>query len=118
MFKPLQLYLLLGFYAIVGVFTLLFFDGTADVGDSITHYLFAKSAPLHSTLYFDHWAKPLYVLLASPFAQFGFNGIKVFNLLNTLFTLWLIYKCAESLNLKNPLMAVLLAMFSPLYYAH
>ncbi len=118
MFKPTALKLLLSFYALLGVFTVLFFKGTGDVGDSITHYLFAKSAPLHITLYFDHWAKPLYVLLASPFAQFGFNGIKVFNLINTLFTLWLIYQCAEGLKLKYPIVAVLLAMFSPLYYAH
>jgi hypothetical protein len=116
MFKPLQIYLLLAFYALLGALSILFFDGTGDVGDSVMHYLYAKSAVQHPHLYFDHWAKPLYVLLASPFAQFGFNGIKVFNLLNTGLTLFLIYKCAERLQLHNPLLAALLAMFSPLYY--
>jgi hypothetical protein len=114
--KPLTVYFLLAFYAVFGACGILFFDGTGDVGDSITHYLFAKSAPFHPELYFDHWAKPLYVLMASPFAQFGFSGIKVFNLLNTLITLYLIYKSALALNLKNSWIALLLAMFSPLYY--
>ncbi len=116
--KSFQLYALLGIYALIGSFTIYYFDGTADVGDSVMHYLFAKSAPLHHELYFDHWAKPLYVLLASPFAQFGFNGIKVFNLLNTIFTFYFIYKSALALKLNRSIVAVLIAMCSPLYYTH
>ncbi len=116
MIKSLQLYLLLVFYFLLGLLSIYYFNGTGDVGDSIMHYLYAKSAPQHPHLYFDHWAKPLYVLLASPFAQFGFNGIKVFNLINTTLSLFFIYRCAEGLQLKNPLVSVLLAMVSPLYY--
>lgn len=115
--KPIGIYFLLAFYLLLGALCIYLFKGTGDVGDSITHYLFAKSAPLHLELYFDHWAKPFYVLLASPFAQFGFTGIKVFNLINTTLTLWLIYQCAQRLELKHPLASVLMAIGSPLYYA-
>ena len=61
------------FFAI-GCWVITYFNGTGDTGDSITHYFYAQYAPLHLELFFNHWAKPLYVLLASPFAQFGFIG--------------------------------------------
>ena len=98
------------------MFTILFFNGTGDAGDSITHYLFAKYAPVHPELFFDHWAKPLYVLLASPFAQMGFKGIKIFNALLSLLTIFFTFKIAEGLNIKNPLISAVVMVFAPLYY--
>jgi len=59
---------------------------TFDTGDSIMHYLFAHYAFHHPENYLDHWAKPLFTLLSSPFAYFGWEGMRVFNLLVTLFT--------------------------------
>jgi hypothetical protein len=110
------LYLLLLFYAIIATCTVIFLDGTADAGDSIHHYQFAKYAPLHPELFFNHWAKPLYVLLACPFAQFGFIGIKVFNVCIALCTIFFTYKIVEKLGLKNGPLAVILLIFSPLHY--
>ena len=66
-----------------------FFDGTGGSGDSIHHYLYAKYATAHPENFFNHWAKPLYVLLACSFAQFGFVGMKIFNALVALFTIFL-----------------------------
>ena len=77
--KNNQIFVLLFIYVIIATLTIIFFDGTGDSGDSIHHYQFAKLAPLHPELFFNHWAKPLYVLLASPFAQFTFIGVKIFN---------------------------------------
>ena len=51
-------------YVVAAAFTIFYFNGTGDSGDSPMHYLFAKYAPKHPELYFDHWAKPLFVLLA------------------------------------------------------
>jgi hypothetical protein len=56
-------------------------DGTWGTGDSITHYLFARHAWDHPILLLDHWAKPVFTVLASPFAQYGFLGIKVYQAL-------------------------------------
>lgn len=113
--KYLVYYFLFG-YAIIVTFTVLYFDGTGDAGDSVTHYLFARYAPNHPVLYFDHWAKPVFVLLASPFAQFGFVGVKLFNALVTFFTIILTYKMAEALKLKNTVLVPVFMLFSPLYY--
>ncbi len=110
------IYLILFLYAVIATLSIIFFNGTVDTGDSITHYLFAKYAPLHHVLFFDHWAKPIYVLLFSPFAQFGFIGIKVFNTLIALITIYVTYKTAKVLNLKNFTIVAIIMMFSPLYY--
>lgn len=112
-----KLSIVLGFlYVIIAILTLVRFDGTGDAGDSIHHFLFAKYAPSHPHLFFDHWAKPLYVLLASPFAQFGFLGIKVFNVLIVLITLFVTYSIALKLKMKNSTLIILFLIFTPLYY--
>jgi hypothetical protein len=59
-----------------------------DLGDGALHYLQARYAHAHVHLYFDQWAKPLYVLLGSPFAQGGPIGMVVFNALIALLTTW------------------------------
>ncbi len=110
------LWLVLGVYAIIACFTIFYFDGTAGTGDTITHFLFAKYAFQYPIFYFDHWAKPIFTLLASPFAQFGFTGIKVFNAITTLFTLYFTYRCAVMLNIKQAFLPVIFCILMPSYY--
>jgi hypothetical protein len=110
------IYAILFFYVIIAVLTIHYFNGTGDAGDSVSHYLFAKYAPQHPDLYFHHWAKPVFVLLASPFAQFGFDGMKLFNVLASLITILLTYRIAERLKLQNSYAVALLLIFSPLYF--
>ncbi len=86
-------------------------NGTCDDGDSIMHYQFARWAVVHHELFFDHWAKPFYVLVASPFAQFGIPGIKIFNLLVSSITVVITYNIASNLNIKHKgLVAVMMVM--------
>ncbi|MDG1046458.1 MAG: hypothetical protein P8P81_07620 [Bacteroidia bacterium] len=56
-------------------------DSTFDGGDSILHYLQAHQA-METTHYFmDMWAKPIFILLAFPFAKIGWIGMKTFNMI-------------------------------------
>lgn len=110
------MYVLLALYAVCATATILFFDGTGDEGDSVHHYLFARYAPVHPALFMDHWAKPLYVLLASPFAQAGFVGVKIFNGLAMMGAMWFTYLTARALDLKNAAASALMIMFAPLCY--
>lgn len=114
--KKYLIYYLLAFYAVISILTIIFFDGTRDAGDSVHHFLFAKYAPQHPDLFFDHWAKPLFVLLAAPFAQFGFTGMKVFNVLVSILNIFFTYKVAQKLGLKNAVMAAVIMAFIPLNY--
>jgi len=53
-------------------------EGILESGDAISHYQLSRYSwkyPLHLL---DHWGKPLFTLLSSPFAQLGFNGYLAF----------------------------------------
>lgn len=93
-----------------------FFTGTGDMGDSVAHFLFARYAVVHPELYFHHWAKPVFVLLASPFAQFGFEGAKVFNALVSMACVYFTYRVAFQLKLKQHWIVALLLICMPLNY--
>jgi hypothetical protein len=105
-----------GIFFLLSAFTLFYYDGTADSGDSVLHYLFARYAPHHPALFLDHWAKPLFVLLASPFAQLGFVGVKIFNAVLLLLTMFLAYKSSQKLGLQNAWLTPILLFFSPLVF--
>jgi hypothetical protein len=109
-------HLLTALYFICGIIVIFMFPGTGDSGDSIMHYLFARHAPAHPELFFDLWAKPVAVLLSSPFAQFGFPGMKLFNLLAGSCAAFLAYKTAEAMGMANAWLAVLFVVCSPLFF--
>lgn len=104
---------LLTVQALCSAWLIIRFDGTGDAGDSVMHYLFARYAPVHPELYLDHWAKPLFVLLASPFAQLGFSGMKVFNALCALGSTWLTYRTATALGITRSWTVAVLFMSMP-----
>ncbi len=110
------IYIILFVYAVIVALTIVFFTGTGDAGDSICHYLYARYAVAHPELFFNHWAKPVYVFLACPFAQMGFVGIKIFNALVSLISIFLSYKIAQELHVKNAIMAAVIMICAPLYY--
>ena len=112
------LWIFLVLYVVFATVIILVFNGTGDSGDSVLHYLYAEAAPGKPELYFHHWAKPVFTLLASPFAQFGFTGIKIFNALVVLLTLYFTYRTAEGLNLKRPVIAALIIVCAPLMIRH
>lgn len=114
--SSLFIVLVLLIYLICCSFSLYLFNGTGDAGDSIMHFLYAKYAPIRIELYFDQWAKPFFTLVASPFAQFGFIGIKIFNILVGGFTLYFTIKTALALNLKRFWLSGILLFAMPLVF--
>ena len=52
-----------------------------DTGDGIMHFFISQASWINPAYFLDHWGKPVFILLTSPFAQFGFNGMVVFNIL-------------------------------------
>ena len=106
--------LLVSLFFLSGLYLVFTAKGTADEGDSIMHYLFARHAYDYPAHFFNHWAKPLFVLIASPFAQLGFNGMKIFNLLASTLSLWLTYRMAVRLNIPNAWAVIVMAIFAPM----
>ncbi len=90
-------------FTMVLLFIAFYFDGTGEKGgDTIGHYLYSRYAFNHPILFFNHWAKPIFTIITSPFSQFGFNGIQVFNILVCAITIWFTYNLATHFKVKNP----------------
>ncbi|OWY23264.1 hypothetical protein C7N43_04380 [Sphingobacteriales bacterium UPWRP_1] len=90
-------------------------NGTGDEGDSVSHYLFARYAFQHTANFLDHWAKPLFVLLAAPFAQLGFVGVKLMNIGFGVLAAWLTYHTARRLTIPHAWAAMLFVMLAPMH---
>lgn len=90
------------------------FSGTGDEGDSVMHYLMARNAFNRPEFFFDQWAKPVYVLVAAPFAQLGFWGVKFMNILLACGSIWFTYKTARQLAIPNAWIAAVVFAFIPL----
>jgi glycosyltransferase involved in cell wall biosynthesis len=102
------------FFLLVGLILVFTASGTADEGDSIMHYLYARHAYEYPSHFFNHWAKPLFVLIAAPFAQAGMTGMKIFNLLISALTVWFTYRAAYKLGIQNATLAPVLMIFAPM----
>jgi hypothetical protein len=94
----------------------LFVPFETDTGDSVVHYFFARYAFQDPKLYLDHWAKPFFTILASPFAHFGFGGIKLFNGMAGLLSAGIAYCISRKLELKFPWLAIIFVFFAPAYF--
>ncbi len=88
--------------------------GTGDAGDSIGHFLHARYAFDYPIEFFNTWAKPLYVLLAAPFAHYGFTGVKFFNVIVATLSMTAIYFTAKRLQLLTSWLACVFFALAPM----
>ncbi len=103
--------------AIVGalcvVFVIVYPDSsTADGG---THFLEARWAWAtgHHTLLVDVWGRPLFTVIYSLPAQFGYRVAKLFTVVLSLATAWQTYRTAEVLGFRRAALAVPLLFLQP-----
>ena len=91
-------------------------QGVLEPGDGIVHYNMAKYAPKYPELFLNHWGKPLFTILSSVFAQMGFPGMIVFNVILFCVASLFIYLWAEKR--KNPFawLSPLLLVSSYVYF--
>ncbi|HRG58061.1 MAG TPA: hypothetical protein PK323_03840 [Bacteroidia bacterium] len=94
----------------------IFSEATFDSGDGIRHYLIARYSWNHPYLFLDSWGKPFYVLISSPFAQFGLIGATLFNILCGIGTAFYTFKICKKLNLVNAWLAIPFLLFAPIYF--
>lgn len=106
-------YIVMLLFFVAGSILIFIAKGTGDEGDSIMHYLYARHSWQHYQFFFLQWAKPLYVFLASPFAQLGMTGMKFFNLSISTLTLYFSFFTAKKLLVPNLWLVPLCMVFAP-----
>ncbi len=88
---------------------------TFDDGDSVLHFLQAHQAAYTPHLFLDMWAKPIFILLAWPFASFGWWGMKLFNTFCIFLSTFFAYNLFIQLKLKQ-WWAIPLCLGAPAYF--
>ena len=73
-------------------------EGYYGGGDNMTHYRYSRYAFELPKYLIYHWGKPFYTLLSAPFAQFGFNGVRFFNVLISILSGWVAYLIGKHFN--------------------
>lgn len=91
-------------------------NGVYTGGDNINHYHIAHFSWKYPHLLLDHWGKPLFTLLSSPFAYFGFFGARVFNILAGMTAAWLAYLTMSRLGYRNAYLVIIFVVFAPMYF--
>ncbi len=89
--------------------------GIIERGDGVSHYLIARWCWAHPRLLLDHWGKPLFTLLASPFAHFGHPGLAVFNAVIAFCTCWAAMPVLRRAGGFAQALFPLLVLLAPLY---
>jgi len=89
--------------------------GATGETDSITHYQIARYAFKYPEYFLNHWGKPLFTILASPLAQFGYVGAVAFNIICGLLSAWFAYLISRKLGYKHAWVAVIFTIFTPVY---
>jgi len=87
-----------------------------DAGDSIQHYLYARSVPRHPLNLFSSWAKPLFTLLMAGPAQLGFRAVMLTQCALVAASAWLSFRVARGLELSLAALAVLFCYAAPDYF--
>lgn len=89
-----------------------FYEGA----DNVTHYVISRYSLMHPFLLLDHWGKPVFTLLSSPFSQFGFKGLLFFNIIVGLCCAYTTMLIAQNLNYQNSILVALFVSFAPYYF--
>lgn len=84
--------------------------------DNYVHYRISRWSWQHPHLFLDHWGKPVFTLLSSPFAQAGIRGIVVFNGLCAFLTAFVMTRIARHLGLRFSWAAAFFTLATPIYF--
>lgn len=90
-------------------------EGSYGSADGLSHYKLARYSFEYPELFLDHWGKPVFTLLSSPFAQFGLKSMKLFNVLIASLTAFFGSRLAQHLGYRNSYVVALLVLFAPIY---
>ncbi len=103
-----------GLMAFAFLLAALLTDTLGEGGDSTTHYLYAKLAWSNEAYFFNHWAKPFFTVISSPFAQLGMKGMMFFNVCCTILAAWVAGLTAKQFAVTHWFYTPILVLAMPL----
>lgn len=109
-------YVVMFFCALFFVLFSIYSEGNWGGADSYSHYRISRYAFKYPHLFLDLWGKPVFNILSSPFSQFGFLGIKIFNVGVALLSAFIAYDFAKINKWHASYMAILMLLFAPIYF--
>lgn len=109
-------YSILGVTFVVSVIIIFSTTNSFGGGDHYNHYKLAHWGWKYPVMLFNHWGKPVFTILISPFAQFGINGARLFNLLMGIITAFFCWKIAEHFSLNHAWLTTVLVLYMPIYF--
>ncbi|MGJ8661450.1 MAG: hypothetical protein ACSHXL_05400 [Bacteroidota bacterium] len=74
-----------------------------DTGDGLLHFFISQASWENPNYFLDHWGKPLFIALSSPFAQLGYVGMFQFNVLTFICTTIFGWLILQKLNVNKGL---------------
>jgi hypothetical protein len=84
--------------------------------DSYWHYFITHYAFQRPWQFLDHWGKPLFTALSSPFAYFGYFGLQLFNVLASIASAYVAWCLCRKLKLQFSWLSIMLTLFAPIYF--
>ena len=108
-------WLLLAGLLVSGCFVLIT-KNTYDTGDSLMHFLIARSVPAHPANLLHAWGKPFYTLLTAGPAQLGWQAVLLWQCGLVAASAWLSFRVARRLAVPYAGLAVLFCYTAPDYF--
>ncbi len=97
------------------VTNLFFSTGFTGASESVWFYSYSHYAFNYPNLFLNPCAKPIFILLSSPFALFGFKALQFLNILLAIGAGLFSYLVAKELKMKQPILAIILCSFTPIF---
>ena len=113
----LKIFLFLFLFFVLSVILIFLTENSFGGGDHFSHFKIARWSWKYPYLLFDHWGKPVFTILISPFARLGMPFARMFNLIIGIATAYFAYKLVKLLDIKPAWFVILLVIFTPVYFS-
>ncbi len=110
-----QAWLWLGIVSLAGVALAVFYPDSYQQ-DGGHHYLFARNAWKHPSMFVGVWSRPLFTFLYAFPALLGYAAAKLFTVLICAVTAWQTYRIAQEQGLERPALTIPLLFLQPSFF--
>lgn len=108
-------YILLSISTVILYYISIFSEVHFEGSESIYHYFHSAAILDHPEVALNHWGKPLFIALSSPFTYFGEKGVMIFNSLVMLLSAFYTFKLGRKLGFRFAFPLIIFVLFTPLY---